>query len=81
MSGLVLMVIMAYVGLALVDLPPLMRRPDRRREFWAVTVLLLIGLCLAILVVRTDVEISAFKVIAAIFKPIGTALFKAKESR
>lgn len=76
---LVLMVVGAHLGMATVDLPGLWRRPEVRREFWSVVILLLVGLALAIMLARGFVPLSAFKVLERIFKPIGSVLFTPKE--
>lgn len=76
---LLLLVVGVHLGMASVDLPGLWRRPEVRREFWSVVILLLIGLILALMLARGFVPISAFKVLERIFTPIGSVLFKPKE--
>jgi NADH:ubiquinone oxidoreductase subunit 6 (subunit J) len=79
MAGLVVLVILAHVGMAAVDLPPLWGRPERRRERWVVILLLVLGLLCALIVFLTDLRLSPFRWIEAIFKPIGTPLFTPRE--
>lgn len=76
MAGLVTLVVVAHLGMAAVDLPGLWGRHDKRREFWAVVALLLIGVALAMATVTESLPVSAFKLIQWIVEPIGTLLFK-----
>lgn len=78
MVGLVLLVIVAHLGMAAVEVPALWGGQNRRPELWTVIGLLLLGLGLGLMVVLDYRPISVFKLIEAIFKPIGTVLFKAK---
>lgn len=79
MAGLIILTVVAHLGMAAVDLPALWARQDRRREFWVVTILLLIGLALSIPLVLGYRPVSVYRLIEAIFKPIGTLLFKPEE--
>lgn len=79
MGGLVLMVITAYLALAGVELPTLWGRPDRRGELWVSAALLLIGLLFAVIITMGYRPITVWKLIEAIFRPVGELLFKPPE--
>lgn len=78
MAGQVVLVVVAYLGIGAVDLPSLWGDRNRRGEFWAVLVLLVLGLGLATLITLGYRPVSLWKVVAIIVKPIGTLLFKWK---
>ena len=77
MGSLVLLTVLIYAGLAAVELPPLWRQPGRR-AFWVVAALLLAGLGLALPVVMGYRPPSVWKGVEAVFKPLGTVLFKSR---
>lgn len=78
MTALALLATAAYLAMAAVELPALWSQPERRGERWAVIVLLLLGLALAVVVTLRLQPPSAWRAIEALFKPIGTQLFKPK---
>ncbi|HLN63103.1 MAG TPA: hypothetical protein VK464_16315 [Symbiobacteriaceae bacterium] len=75
MGALIVLTVLIYAGLAAVELPSLWPRP-RRRAFWAVAALLLLGLGLALPVVMGYRPPSVWKGVEAVLKPLGEVLFK-----
>jgi hypothetical protein len=76
--ALALLSVAAHLAIAVVELPGLWGKRTMRGEFWTVIVLLLLGAVAAFLICLQYRPISPWKVIEALFKPIGTILFKPK---
>jgi hypothetical protein len=72
---LVLLVVV-HLGLAVFGLLPLFFEPERQREGWAGAVLLLASVTLGLAIATDRLPTSLWKLIEAIFSPIGTPLFK-----
>jgi hypothetical protein len=70
------MAVAGYLALAAVELPALWRRPDRRGELWVTAALLLIGLLFAVIITMGYRPVTVWKLIEAIFRPVGELLFK-----
>lgn len=66
----------AYIGLALFELPRLWKTAGQRRTFWVVLGLYVIGLVLGVLVASQIKPISPWRIIEAIFRPIGEPFLK-----
>lgn len=76
---LVLMVIAAHLGMGAIDLPKLWGRPEVRREWWSVVILLLLCLCLGLVLAAGYTPTPAVKLLERLFGPVGSLLFKPKE--
>lgn len=79
MGGLAALAVIVYGGLAALELPGLWGREDRRGELWSVLALLTLGLAYALAVLLGFGPPSPWPVVQAIFKPLGTILFKLEE--
>jgi hypothetical protein len=75
LAYLVLLVVVVHLGVLLADLPLLLDPPGPNREIWVVAVLLLVSLGLGVLLTTGIRPISAWKLIGAIYGPIGNSLF------
>jgi len=76
--ALALLVVAGHLAIAAVELPSMWGKRTMRGEFWAVVVLLVLGVVAAVLITLQYRPISPWQVIEALFKPIGTILFKPK---
>lgn len=78
MIALALLAALAYLVLAACDLPGLWGQRGLRGEFRAALALYLLGLAYAVAVTLGWRTPAPWKVAGAIFRPIGTLLFKPK---
>jgi hypothetical protein len=79
MTALALLALASHVAMAAVELPALWGKQRMRGELWTVVGLLLLSTLLAVFAIFEYKPVTPWKVIEAIFKPIGTLLFKAGE--
>lgn len=78
MIALAWLAALAHLVVAAVELPALWGRPGRRGEFWAVITLLLLGGAFAVMVTLGYRPVSVWKLIEAVFRPIGDPLLRPK---
>lgn len=75
MTHLILLAVI-HVGIVIADLPMLLDRSEQNRDRWVAAVLLLCSLGMGLLMAAGGRPASVWKLIEAVYSPVGNLLFK-----